>query len=314
MKKKILSMLSIGIAVVMSVVLLASCQSSSEVTSDGTGTTESKTSSFDKTSSIDVISREDGSGTRGAFIELVGLEYADVEGGDKVDHTSDSVNITSSTGVMMTTVSGDVNAVGYISLGSLDDTVKALEIDGAEATAENIKNGTYTISRPFNIATSGEISESAQDFIDYILSSEGQQIIEDNGYISAVENASPYSGSKPTGTVTVAGSSSVTPVMEKLQEAYKEINPNTSIEINMSDSTTGMNSVSTGVCDIGMASREAKDSELEKGIQVTSIAIDGIAVIVNNDNPMNGLTTDDIKSIYDGTYTTWESISGAEWN
>ena len=255
---------------------------------------------------ITVVSREDGSGTRGAFIELFGVEEKDADG-NKIDNTTEEAEITNNTAVMMSTVAGNVDAIGYISLGSLNDSVKAAKIDGVEATAENIKSGEYKVSRPFNIATNGEVSDVAQDFIDYILSPEGQAVVEENGYI-AVDSieAEP---TQPEGKVVVAGSSSVTPVMEKLKEAYAEVNPNAEIEIQQSDSTTGMTSAIDGICDIGMASRDLKDEELEAGLTATTIANDGIAIIVNNDNPTDDLTADQVKSIYVGEVTTWGDLA-----
>mgnify|MGYP000330174614 FL=1 len=258
---------------------------------------------FDANSAITVYSREDGSGTRGAFIELFGVEQKN-EAGEKVDYTTEEAVITNSTSVMLTGVAGDPSAIGYVSLGSLNDTVKALSVDGAAATVENIKSGTYAIARPFNIATTAEVSEVAQDFIDYILSAEGQAIIEENGYISVGE-AEAYAGAAPEGKIVVAGSSSVTPVMEKLKEAYAAVNPNAEIEIQQSDSTTGVNSAIEGLCDIGMASREVKDSELEAGVTGTVIAMDGIAVIVNNENPLEDISAETVKSIFTGETTTW---------
>src|SRR5699024_10598586 len=232
-----------------------------------------------------VLSREEGSGTRGAFVDLFGVEEENADGG-KVDNTTGDAQVTNSTAVMMTTVAGDPQAIGYISLGSLDDSVKALKVDGADATAENVKNGTYKVSRPFNIVTNDDLSDVAQDFIDYILSSDGQAIVEKENYIAVDDAAEAYAGSSPEGNVVVAGSSSVTPVMEKLKEGYEAVNPNASIEIQQSDSTTGVEQAISGVCDIGMASRELKDSETSEGITGTQIAIDGIAVIVNNENSM----------------------------
>lgn len=258
---------------------------------------------FDANSAITVYSREDGSGTRGAFIELFGVEQKN-EAGEKVDYTTEEAVITNSTSVMLTGVAGDPSAIGYVSLGSLNDTVKALSVDGAAATVENIKSGTYAIARPFNIATTAEVSAVAQDFIDYILSAEGQAIIEENGYISVGE-AEAYAGAAPEGKIVVAGSSSVTPVMEKLKEAYAAVNPNAEIEIQQSDSTTGVNSAIEGLCDIGMASRELKDSELEAGVTGTVIAMDGIAVIVNNENPLEDISAETVKSIFTGETTTW---------
>ena len=256
---------------------------------------------------ITVVSREDGSGTRGAFIELFGVEEKDADG-NKVDNTTEEAEITNNTAVMMSTVAGDVDSIGYISLGSLNDSVKAVKIDGVEATAENIKSGEYKVSRPFNIATNGEVSDVAQDFIDYILSPEGQAVIEENGYIS-IDDVKDAESTQPEGKVVVAGSSSVTPVMEKLKEAYAEVNPNAEIEIQQSDSTTGMTSAIDGICDIGMASRELKDEELEAGLTSTTIANDGIAIIVNNDNPTDDLSVDQVKSIYVGETTTWGDLT-----
>lgn len=255
---------------------------------------------------ITVISREEGSGTRGAFIELFGIEKKNAEG-KKVDYTIDSADITNSTEVMLTSVAGNNTAIGYISLGSLNNTVKALQIDGADATVANIKSGAYKISRPFNIVTKDGLSENAQDFIRYILSSDGQSVVEKNGYISAVKNPA-YIATGKTGKITVAGSSSVTPVMEKLAEAYKALNPGMNIEIQMSDSTTGVNSAISGVCDIGMASRGIKDSETAKGAKGTQIALDGIAVIVNKENTLNNAAKDSINGIYTGSITKWGDV------
>ena len=265
------------------------------------------TSAFALAEEINVISREDGSGTRGAFIELFGIEQKN-EDGEKVDYTTDECDITNSTSVMMTSVSGNDCAIGYISLGSLNDTVKALAIDGAEASVENIKAGTYNVARPFNIATLAETSEVTQDFIAYIMSAEGQAVIEDNGYIAVVEEVEAFAGGKTAGKIVVAGSSSVTPVMEKLAEAYMAINPNVEIELQQSDSSSGMTSTLDGVCDIGMASRALKTSELEAGLTPMTIAMDGIAVIVSNDNPVEGLTSDQVRAIYMGEITDWSEV------
>ena len=254
---------------------------------------------------INVISREDGSGTRGAFIELFGIEQKDADG-NKVDYTTDEADITNSTSVMMTSVAGNPNAIGYISLGSLNETVKALSIDGVEASVENIKAGAYTVARPFNIATQAEVSESAQAFIDFILSAEGQAVIEANGYIAVVEDAPAFAGSSIEGKVVVAGSSSVTPVMEKLKEAYEAVNPNAEIEVQQSDSSTGMNSAIEGVCDIGMASRDLKDEEIAAGLTGTVIAMDGIAVIVNTANPLSDISSETVKAIFTGEITNWD--------
>lgn len=256
---------------------------------------------------IDVISREDGSGTRGAFIELFGVEQKDASG-EKVDYTTDDAEITNSTEVMITSVAGDKQAIGYISLGSLNDSVKALKIDGAAATVDDIKDGSYKIARPFNIVTTGEASDVAQDFINFIFSEEGQKVVEDNGYISQ-GNQGAYTASGKSGKVTVAGSSSVTPVMEKLAEAYKALNNDVTVEVQQSDSTTGVTSSIEGVCDIGMASRELKEEETAKGAQGQVIAMDGIAVVVNNDNPVDDLTSEQVKDIYVGDTTDWSELA-----
>ena len=256
---------------------------------------------------IDVISREDGSGTRGAFIELFGVEQKDASG-EKVDYTTDDAEITNSTEVMITSVAGDKQAIGYISLGSLNDSVKALKIDGAAATVDDIKDGSYKIARPFNIVTTGEVSDVAQDFINFIFSEEGQKVVEDNGYISQ-GNQGAYTASGKSGKVTVAGSSSVTPVMEKLAEAYKALNSDVTVEVQQSDSTTGVTSSIEGVCDIGMASRDLKDEETAKGAQGQVIAMDGIAVVVNNDNPVDDLTSEQVKDIYVGDTTDWSELA-----
>ncbi len=277
----------------------------------GCGNTEGGSSmngsSFKASSEITVISREESSGTRGAFIELFGIEQKN-DAGEKIDYTIDSASITQSTGVMKTTVSQNEYAIGYISLGAMDDSVKALNIDGAAATVDNINNGNYKISRPFNIVTKDGISAAAQDFINFIMSADGQKVIADNGYITVSDNAA-YSGVKQSGRITIAGSSSVTPVMEKLKEAYIAVNPDVTVEINQSDSTTGVNSAIEGICDIGMASRELKDSEASSGVSSLVIAKDGIAVIVSNDNPVAELTSEEVKSIYTGSITTWETLT-----
>ena len=255
---------------------------------------------------IVVVSREEGSGTRGAFIELFGIEEKD-SNGNKVDKTTDEATVVNSTSVVMTTVAGNKNSIGYISLGSLNDTVKAVKVDGVEPTVENIKNNTYKVFRPFNIATRDDISELAQDFISFILSSDGQKVVEENSYIAASEKG-PYSSTKPSGKIVIAGSSSVTPLMEKLKEAYLKVNTNAEIEIQASDSTTGMKLAMEGTCDIGMASRELKESELKK-LKPTVIAMDGLAIIVNKENPVSNLTSDQIKGIFKGEITSWNEVA-----
>ena len=313
MKKKLVSVL---MAVTLCAAMLSGCGSKTEEPAEAPAAeteapaekeAEVPASDFDSTNDISVISREEGSGTRGAFIELFGVEVKN-DAGEKVDMTTEEASVTNNTSVMMTTVAGDDYAIGYISLGSLNDTVKALKIDGVEASVENIKNDTYKVARPFNIATKGDISEAAQDFINYIMSAEGQAVIAENGYITIDDAAPAFEGADVSGKVVVAGSSSVTPVMEKLAEAYKAVNANVEVEIQTSDSTTGMTSTIDGVCDIGMASRELKDSEKEGGLEATVIAMDGIAVVVNNNNPIDGLTAEQVRAIFTGETLTWDEV------
>lgn len=273
----------------------------------GLGMAVGAAAEFDYAQEITVVSREEGSGTRGAFVELLGVEKKDADG-KKVDHTTEEAVITNNTNVMMTTVSSNEAAIGYSSMGSLNDTVKALQVNGVDATVANIQAGNYEVARPFNIATKGDVDEATADFIRYILSAEGQQVVSDNGYIP-LDSAEAYAGSQVSGKVIVAGSSSVTPVMEKLKEAYAAVNPNAVIEIQQSDSTTGMQSTIDGVCNIGMASRALKDSEIEAGLTATVIAQDGIAIIVNTSNPVASMTVEEVEQIFTGAVTTWEGFN-----
>lgn len=259
---------------------------------------------------IHPITREDGSGTRSAFIELFGIEEKNANG-EKEDKTISTAEITNSTSVMLTTVAGDVNAIGYVSLGSLSDEVKALQIDGADATAENVKNGTYKVARPFNVAYKDGVSEVGQDFLNYILSDEGQAIVSDNGYIP-VESNGAFASNGASGTVTVGGSSSIYPLMEKLAEAYQKVNTSATVNVQQSDSTTGISSAQSGVYDIGMASRALEQEELDGGLTSFTVATDGIAVIVNPDNTRTGLRAEQVKSIYTGGITTWEELGDAQ--
>ena len=257
---------------------------------------------------ITVVSREDGSGTRGAFIELFGIESKN-DAGEKVDNTTEDAEITNSTSVMMTTIAGNKGAIGYVSLGSLNDTVKAVAIDGADATVDAIKAGEYKVARPFNIAVKDGLSDAASDFIKFIMSEDGQKVVEDNGYISQ-GNEGAYTASGLKGKVVVAGSSSVTPVMEKLKEAYEKANGGKiTVEVQQSDSTTGITSAAEGICDIGMASRDLKDEETSENLTATEIARDGIAVVVNTSNDIDDLTSDQVKSIFTGETTTWEDLA-----
>lgn len=309
MKKKVFAAMLTGLMVLG----MAACggnnsNSESGAASDTAAESGDSADASAPSGTISVISREDGSGTRGAFIELFGIEEENADG-EKVDNTTADAQVTNNTSVMMTNVSQDPQAIGYISLGSLDDSmVKALKVDGVDASAENVKNGTYKVSRPFNIATTEDVSDVAQDFIDYIMSAEGQAIVEEAGCITVNEEAEAYAGTKPEGKVVVAGSSSVTPVMEKLKEGYEAINTGAEIEIQQSDSTTGMESAISGVCDIGMASRALKDSETSEGLVGQEIALDGIAVIVNKGNSLEDITSDQVKQIYTGEVTNWEDL------
>lgn len=249
---------------------------------------------------ISVITREDGSGTRGAFTELCGIAE------DDKDNTVSSAEVTNSTAVMLTTVAGNASAIGYVSMGSLDDSVKALNIEGVEATTDNVENGSYAISRPFNIITKeSNLSDAAQDFFNYIMSTDAATVITEEGYIPV--GTESYTSNGASGSVVVAGSSSVTPVMTKLKEAYASVNPDVSVDVQQSDSTTGVTSTQEGICDIGMASRELKESET--GVVSTVMAMDGIAVIVNKDNSVEELSLDQVKQIYTGEITDWSSLT-----
>lgn len=300
MTKKITATALFG---VLAVSAFAGCGGASS-SSNGSSNAGSDAAKFDASKTISVVTREEGSGTRDAFTELTGVLVKD--GDNKTDNTTTSAVTINSTEAVITNVKDNEAAIGYISLGSLNDTVKALKIGGVEATADNVKSGDYAISRPFNIAYKGELSDVAQDFVDYIMSSDGQKIVSDNGYVTVSENAA-YSGKKPSGKISVAGSTSVSPVMEKLAEAYQKVNTNAKVEIQTSDSSAGMQSAMGGTCDIGMASRDLKDEE-KSALKVETIAKDGIAVIVNNANTCDDLTLDQVKSIYTGETTVWSDI------
>ena len=299
MRRKFIGCL-IGAALACGMLGLAGCGGSSTSADSGAASQDGTASPAGE---ISVYSREDGSGTRGAFVELLGIEQKDASG-EKVDMTTTAAAITNSTSVMMTSVAGDENGIGYISLGSLNDTVKAVKVDGAAATAENVKDGSYKVARPFNIVTGQNLSEAAQDFINFIMSSDGQAIVEEEGYIAVDDAAPAYAASGISGKIVVAGSSSVTPVMEKLSEAYQALNPGATIEVQQSDSTTGVNMATEGTCDIGMVSRELKDSE--SAVKATVIAQDGIAVIVNKGAAVDELSSDQIMKIYTGEFATWD--------
>lgn len=288
MKTRTSKLAAIFTSVALAATMLASCGGSSD--------------------KITVISREDGSGTRGAFIELTGIEEKD-SNGNKTDNTKKDALICKSTDVVLTQVSGDKNAIGYISFGSLNDTVKALKVEGVGPSTATIESGDYKIVRPFNIAVKDGLSDAAQDFENYILSSEGQDIIEKAGYIKIDKSAAAYASNNASGKVVVSGSSSVTPVMEKLAEAYQKANTNVTVDVQQSDSSTGIKDAINGTSDIGMASRDISDDELSQGIKSVTIAQDAIAVIVNKDNAVDDITMDEIKAIYTGSKTTWSDES-----
>ena len=288
MKTRTSKLAAIFTSVALAAAMLASCGGSSD--------------------KITVISREDGSGTRGAFIELTGIEEKD-SNGNKTDNTKKDALICKSTDVVLTQVSGDKNAIGYISFGSLNDTVKALKVEGVEPSTATIESSDYKIVRPFNIAVKDGLSDAAQDFENYILSSEGQDIIEKAGYIKIDKSAAAYASNNASGKVVVSGSSSVTPVMEKLAEAYQKVNTNVTVDVQQSDSSTGIKDAINGTSDIGMASRDISDDELSQGIKSVTIAQDAIAVIVNKDNAVDNITMDEIKAIYTGSKTTWSDES-----
>lgn len=296
MKAKKLLALALSCVCALGAFALAGCSGGSDASSDGSGSSAC--------GAISVISREDGSGTRGAFTELFEIEDADGN-----DATTTSAVVTNSTSVMMTTVAGDPNSIGYISLGSLNDTVKAVEIDGVAPSADGVKDGSYKVARPFNVVAGQNLSDVAQDFLNFIMSSDGQAVVSEENYVSVADDAQPYVASGKSGKVVVAGSSSVTPVMEKLAEAYQALNPDVNIEVQQSDSSTGVQSAIDGTCDLGMASRELKDSETSQGVKPVVIAMDGIAVVVNNDSAVNGLTSEQVKGIFTGEITDWSDVA-----
>ena len=314
MKHNVITASVLSAAMLASLAACGSAPASSEASSVEASSAEAPASSaaapaadaFDTAQDIAVFTREDGSGTRGAFIELTGVEQKDADG-KKVDMTTEAAAVQSSTNGVMTAVANDPTAIGYISLGSLNDTVKAVTVDGVKAGADTVKDGSYTLARPFNIVTNGDATDPvAVDFIAYCLSADGQALATDKGYIGSEGEA--FTSAQPAGKIVVGGSSSVAPLMEKLVEAYKTVNPNAEIEHLTTDSTTGVSGALDGSYTIGLASRELKDSEIEAGAKATVLAMDGIAVVVNPENPVENLTVDQIKSIYVGEVTTWDEV------
>ncbi|WP_245796876.1 substrate-binding domain-containing protein [Hornefia porci] len=293
--KRMKKVLAVGVIAAMAATMFTACGSSS-----------SGSSGSDSSGKISVISREEGSGTRGAFIELFGIETKDKDG-NKTDNTIKDAEITNSTAVMIQTVQGNKSAIGYISLGSLASSVKALKVDGNEASVENVKKGTYKVSRPFNIVIGKKTNAASKDFINYIMSKEGQKIVEKEGYVPE-DTSKSYTKSDASGKISVAGSSSVTPLMEKLAEAYQKVNSDVKVEVQESDSTTGITSATEGVCNIGMASRDLEKEETDKGVKSKEIARDGIAVIVNKDNSVSEITSEQVQKIYTGEITKWDEL------
>lgn len=316
--------ISLSAAALLTVAALAGCSNSSTSSSSssaastaGDSSTASQADSADSSTTtattldtaITVVSREDGSGTRGAFVELMGIEQEN-EAGEKEDMTRGDAEISNSTNGVMMSVAGNVDAIGYISLGSLNDTVKALDVNGVECTVDNIKSGDYVVARPFNICYQEaklEENAAAKDFIAYIESDDGQAIISENGYIS-IETTGAYTASGATGAISLNGSTSVGPVMEKLAEAYMAINTDVTIDIQQTGSGAGITSATEGTCDIGMASRDLKQEELDGGLTQMKIADDGIAVIVNLENPIEDISSDEIMKIYTGEINNWSEL------
>lgn len=330
---KITRTLSLSTAALLAIAALAGCnggtssdssasvnssaaQESSAADSSAASAADSaadNTSSETKTkldSAITVVSREDGSGTRGAFVELMGIEQKN-EAGEKEDMTRGDAEISNSTNGVMMSVAGNVDAIGYISLGSLNDTVKALDVNGVECSVDDIKSGEYVVARPFNICyqqSKLDANAAAQDFIKFIESTDGQKIISDNGYI-AIDATEAYTASGISGGISLNGSTSVGPVMEKLAEAYKGLNPDVSIDIQQTGSGAGITAATEGTCDIGMSSRELKQEELDAGLTEMKIADDGIAVIVNLENPIENITSEEIMKIYTGEINNWSELA-----
>ena len=312
MKHNVITASVLSAAMLASLAACGSAPASSEASSVEASSIEASSAAapaadaFDTAQDIAVFTREDGSGTRGAFIELTGVEQKDADG-KKVDRTTEAAAVQSSTNGVMTAVANDAAAIGYISLGSLNDTVKAVTVDGVKAGADTVKDGSYTLARPFNLVTNGDATDPvAVDFLAYCLSADGQALATDKGYIGSEGEA--FTSAQPAGKIVVGGSSSVAPLMEKLVEAYKTVNPNAEIEHLTTDSTTGVSGALDGSYTIGLASRELKDSEKEAGAKATVLAMDGIAVVVNPENPVENLTVDQIQSIYVGEVTTWDEV------
>ncbi len=293
MNSKLKKIITVILALVM-VFSLAAC---------GNGGSDDGADGGAKASPISVISREDGSGTRSAFTELMGILV------DDVDHTTVNAEISQSTSVVVTTVAGNPKAIGYISMGAMSDAVKTVKVDGVEPTTDNVKAGTYPVSRPFAVCTNDQLTDVAADFIDYILSAEGQAIVAAEGYIT-VDDAAPSYETKDglEGRIVLAGSTSVAPVMQVIADSYKAIYADVEIEIQQTGSGAGITSTIEKACDIGMSSRALKAEELAQGLTEITMAMDGIAVIVNNENAAEDLTSEQIRQIFTGEVTDWNQV------
>lgn len=311
--KKGLKVTALLLALLLATLSLAACGETKTEDPAPTETTESTDATTESTEpalltdQILVVTREDGSGTRSAFVELTGVLAE--ENGEDVDKTVETANVSQGTNEVITFVSGAKAAIGYISLGSLNDTVKAVKIEGVEANPEDVKAGSYKISRPFNICyQEGSLSDVAKDFTTFIMSAEGQAVVDGSGYIT-VGDETPYAAAQqfPESKITIQGSTSVEPVMAKIAEAYKAVQPNVTIEIQANGSSAGVKAAMEGLSDIGMASRELKDEE-KAVVAGQVIAVDGIAVIVNHENPVQDLTMEEVRQIFTGEAATWENI------
>ena len=262
------------------------------------------------TDTITVITRESGSGTRGAFIELTGVQQKDKDG-NKVDRTVKTAQVANSTAVALQNVQKNPSAIAYISLGSLTDSVKAVPFEGTAATVDNIKNGSYTLSRPFNLAYKEDNDNpTLADFMKYIASTEAAEVINGEDFI-APENTASYTkpATAPTEKLVVNGSSSVYPLMQALVESYCKASgvSKSTIDLQFNDSTAGMTGAMNGTYDLGMASRELEESEAA-ALQSVVLATDGIAVIVNNMNPITNITKEQLCNIYIGVATKWSDV------
>lgn len=287
--------------------ILAACGIDDTGTDTDTGSEDSGTEEvagdFDASSDIHVITREDGSGTRTAFTEIAGV----------VDENDDDIitpiaTVQNGTNAVMQGVAGDVYSIGYISLGSLNDSVKAVSVNGVAAEADLVASGEYEVARNFNVTYGGELSEVAQDFWDFMFSAQGQELAVDEGYVAADASAPEYEAKGLSGDITIVGSTSVEPVIEAMSEAYRELNPDVSIDITAPGSGAGVTAAIDGTADIGMASRELSDEEQDQVTETAAIAVDGIAVIVHNDNPLEDLSLEDIAGIYLGDLTSWNGV------